>query len=348
MLDRVRETPPGAGGAFTSLLEWYLREKRDLPWRHTRDPYAILVSEVMLQQTRVEAVIPYYLRFLARFPDAATLASSPLEEVYEHWAGLGYYRRARNLQSAAAAVVAMGRFPQTEAELRELPGVGDYTAAAVASIAFGNAAVALDGNAVRVLARCYGIRDGVNTTRARQQLRDLTLPKVPYGSAGDFTQALMELGARVCAPRQPRCLVCPLEQDCAARAQGATEEIPALPPRRKPVSVELTALRIRRGDETLLECRQHDEFLAQQWVVPWFHAVNGAAQLRQYHEEFPGSQPRLIGRARHGVTFRDLDIAVWEWETTRAGCAPTQRWCRFRSGETRLPRFTSKILDVAE
>lgn len=334
------------GGAFEPLLHWYALEKRDLPWRRTRDPYAILVSEIMLQQTRVEAVIPYYRRFLERFPDAGSLAQAPLDEVYECWAGLGYYRRARNLHAAAAALVARGAFPQSETELRNLPGVGEYTAAALASIAFGNPALALDGNALRVLARVYGVSTEINSAATRQALRRLTLPQIPYDRAGDFTQALMELGARLCTPRQPRCLTCPLQPRCVALAAGCVETIPRVPPRRKPVPVEVTAVRIRRGPETLLECRAKDEFLEQQWVVPWFPTEVAEAEIERYRCEFPGGKPRLVGHTRHGVTFRDLRISVWEWETVAEVCGPGRRW--FEPGKTRLPRFTSKILDVAE
>jgi A/G-specific adenine glycosylase len=345
MSAELREAGTPAG-FFAELLQWYSADKRDLPWRRTGDPYAILVSEIMLQQTRVEAVIPFYLRFMQRFPDARSLAEASLEDVYEHWAGLGYYRRARNLQAAAAALVARGAFPQTETELRRLPGVGEYTAAALASIAFGNPALALDGNALRVLARVHGVDTDVTTAATRQALRRLTLPHIPYDHAGDFTQALMELGARMCTPRQPRCLICPLRQRCAALASGSVVSIPRVPPRRKPVLIHLAALRVRHGPKTLLECREKDEFLEQQWVVPWFSQEAAPAQIERYQAEFPGSEPRYVGEARHGVTFRDLRIAVWEWETAVELCGPGRSW--FTAGEKRLPRFTSKILDVAE
>lgn len=331
---------------FSPLLAWYRRERRELPWRRTRDPYAILVSEVMLQQTRVETVIPFFQRFLERFPSAQALAAASLEDVNQHWAGLGYYSRARNLQRAARAVVERGAFPESEPDLRELAGVGEYTAAALASIAFGQPAVALDGNALRVLARLYGYPGRVTGASARKTLRERTMPLIPAGAAGDFTQALMELGARLCLPRQPRCLLCPMHEQCVARREGATERIPALPARRRTEKVAAIAFRIRRGEEILLEKRPQDVFLADQWVPPWFLRVSPEPELERYRSAFPGSLPRRIGETRHGVTFRDLTVSVYEWETEVTECSPSQRWTRYEKGLTRLPRFSSKILEI--
>ncbi len=324
---------------MSELLAWYDRERRDLPWRRTRDPYAILVSEVMLQQTRVEAVIPYYLRFMERFPSCDSLASASLDSVYEMWAGLGYYRRARNLQATAQAVVLAGGFP---ASLRDLPGVGEYTEAALASIAFGRPAVALDGNALRVWARYFAYEGAVLTTAARRFFVERVLGLIPADRAGDFTQAVMELGARVCLPRQPRCLVCPLQSGCQALARGLTGSIPAPVARARRQKVALCALRIRRGDQVLLERRSGDPFLAGQWVTPWF--FEPFAEVGPgYVERFPGSSPRRVGTVSHGVTFRDLTVEVWEWETTRETCEPEQRWA---GPDARLPRLASLVLEA--
>lgn len=331
----------GAGarvGAVSELLAWYDRERRDLPWRRTRDPYAILVSEVMLQQTRVEAVIPYYLRFLSRFPSAAELASASLDSVYEMWAGLGYYRRARNLQATAQAVVASG-WPS---DLTSLPGVGEYTAAALASIAFGRPAVALDGNALRVWARYFGYPEAVLSGAARRYFVSRVEGLIPADRAGDFTQAVMELGARVCLPRQPRCLVCPLQSGCQALAQGLTESIPKPAAKARREKVALCALRVFRGGQVLLERRESDPFLAGQWVTPWFFEPFSVVGP-EYLARFPGGEPRRVGTVSHGVTYRDLTVEVWEWETTRESCDAEQRWA---PRDARVPRLASLVLEL--
>jgi A/G-specific adenine glycosylase len=329
---------------FSPLLEWYRREQRDLPWRRSRDPYAILVSEIMLQQTRVETVIPYYHRFLERFPGAAELAAAPLEEVYEYWAGLGYYRRAKNLQRAAQWVVDQGAFPHQEEELRQLPGVGDYTAAAVASIACNQPAVALDGNALRVLCRVYGIQKAPTAQATRRELKQRVVREIPPQAPGDFTQAIMELGARLCLPRQPRCLACPMQSRCQAHLLGRTAEIPPLSPRRPRQTVPLLALRIWREAEVLLEKREQDPFLAQQWVTPWFFAP-AQQHFEQYLRDFPPSDsPTRAGQIRHGITFRDLEVEVWEWSTqAQPGSAELQKFAPWQS---RLPRLASKVLSL--
>lgn len=327
------------------LLAWYRRERRDLPWRRLRDPYSILVSEVMLQQTRVEVVIPYYERFLARFPSAAALAEASLEDVYEAWAGLGYYRRARNLQATARATLERGGFPQTEPELQELPGVGPYTAAALASIAWGKPAVALDGNALRVLARWWGVETPVARPSTQALLRKLTLPEIPADSAGDFTQAVMELGARVCVPRQPRCLLCPLASDCRARLEGRLDQIPAVAARRSREAVSLHAFRIVRDGRVWLEQRPDAPFLADQWVTPWHPESEQEAQMAAYLLRFPGSSPRRLGSVTHGVTFRDLTVHVWTWETTASEGA-TAAGGRWSDPSQPVPRLTRKVLDA--
>lgn len=217
-------------GLRAALLGWYLSQARVLPWRAPSgsddhaDPYRVWLSEIMLQQTTVAAVIPYFERFLAAFPTVEALASAPREQVLGLWAGLGYYARARNLHACAIAVAARGGFPKTAAELQTLPGVGPYTASAVAAIAFGEATVPVDGNVERVLSRLHRIEDALPAARPlfRERAQDLAASN----SAADFAQALMELGATVCTPRKPRCDVCPWAQQCAARAAGDAERFP--------------------------------------------------------------------------------------------------------------------------
>ena len=225
------------------LLKWFRENQRDLPWRRTRDPYRIWLSEVMLQQTRVAAVVPYYERFLSRFPDIQALASAPEEEVLRFWSGLGYYSRARNLQRAAQSIVAKhgGKFPRTEKEALALPGIGRYTAAAVLSIAYGGEHAVLDGNVARVLARVEAVRGDVRETRrwgALQKSADALLdPKF----SSDWNQAMMELGAMVCTPRAPRCLLCPVADFCRARKLGIAESLPLRHEKPATVIVNLAA-----------------------------------------------------------------------------------------------------------
>lgn len=214
--------------AIERLLAWYDREKRDLPWRHTTDPYRIWLSEIMLQQTRVEAVKPYYARFLEACPDIAALAALPEERLYKLWEGLGYYSRARNLQKAARSVMEQygGEMPRTYEALRTLSGIGDYTAGAIASIAYGERVPAIDGNVLRVLARLCASFEDIADQKTKTRWREALAPLIPE-RAGDFTQAMIELGATVCVPNgEPKCHVCPVREFCEASQRGLTNQIP--------------------------------------------------------------------------------------------------------------------------
>ena len=203
------------------LLDWYGRGHRDLPWRRTRDPYAIWISEIMLQQTRVQAVIPYYEKFLRRFPTVESLARAAQYEVLACWSGLGYYSRARNLHQAARQIAAAGAFPRDYESIRSLAGVGDYTAAAVASIAFGADVGTVDTNVARVLGRVFRVRGRAKSAHRTRRLWALAHELVPHGRAGDWNQALMDLGATVCTARAPRCPACPVGVACGSRARYA-------------------------------------------------------------------------------------------------------------------------------
>jgi A/G-specific adenine glycosylase len=226
------------------LIRWYGRTKRDLPWRRTRDPYAIWISEVMLQQTRVAAVIPYYQRFLDRFPDPAALASAPEPELLTMWGGLGYYSRPRNLRKAAEQIVERGAFPRDYNSIHELPGVGDYTAAAIASIAFGLPHAVVDGNVRRVIARL--LNDGASDVKkAASRLLD-------PGDPGRWNQALMELGAVVCLPREPLCGECPIAVHCEAHRKGTQNDLPVKRAKPAILYIQRTLLVIRRGGRILL------------------------------------------------------------------------------------------------
>lgn len=209
-----------------SLLRWYAHHKRELPWRRDRDPYRIWVSEIMLQQTRVNAVIPYYDRFLARFPTVKALAFAEEQQLLAAWAGLGYYHRARNLQSAAKQIVNRGGFPRNYDDLRNLPGIGAYTAAAVSSIAFGSARAAVDGNVVRVLSRLLAEPGDVGSAATRLRFERIATELLDPNQPGEQNQAMMELGATICLPRQPQCLLCPVSAHCEARRSGRQKDFP--------------------------------------------------------------------------------------------------------------------------
>ncbi|HZX93890.1 MAG TPA: A/G-specific adenine glycosylase [Myxococcales bacterium] len=248
----------------TKLLAWFAKERRDLPWREEpRDPYRVWISEVMLQQTRVDVVVPYYLRFVRRFPTLRALARAPLDDVLAHWSGLGYYARARNLHAAARA--AGEALPRTCAELRRLPGFGPYTAAAVASLAFGEDVPLVDGNVARVLSRLRALEGD-----ARAQAWDIAAELLPKGRGGAFNEALMELGATVCTPRSPRCAACPVRGACAVRTRGLDpERYPT--PRARPERplLEWRALALRRADGAVLLARRGQESLfAGLWDLP--------------------------------------------------------------------------------
>jgi len=252
------------------LLAWYDANARDLPWRHTRDPYAIWISEAMLQQTRVETVIPYYARFLDLFPDVDTLARADLENVYAAWTGLGYYSRARNLHHAAQSVVDDwgGALPRDAAALRELKGIGRYTAGALASIAFDREEPVVDGNVIRVLARFLGIRDDVGESRVVERFWTLAGVLVVGPRPGDLNQALMELGATVCTPRSPDCPGCPLRAACSARASGDPSALPIKKKRTAVRRVESVAAWIVRRGRVLAVRRPEGGLLGGLWELP--------------------------------------------------------------------------------
>jgi A/G-specific adenine glycosylase len=273
----------------TRLLAWWSRCRRDLPWRpkgrRRADPFAVWVSEVMLQQTRVATVTGYYQRFLDRFPTVSALAAADLPAVLKAWEGLGYYCRARNLHAAARQVVAdfAGRLPADPRELGRLPGVGPYTAAAIASIAFGRDVPVLDGNVTRVLARVFRLRVNPATAAARRRLLGWARSLIRPGKAGTINQALMDLGATVCTPGNPRCPVCPFRRHCQAFAHGEQDELPHKP-RRKPIPhYDVAAAVIRRGGRILIDRRKPTGLLGGLW-------------------EFPG------GKSRPGETLEDTVV----------------------------------------
>ena len=252
------------------LLAWYSTHRRDLPWRNSRDPYAIWVSEVMLQQTRVETVVPYYQKWMARFPTVETLASADMEEVLNMWEGLGYYRRARYLHEAARQVADRpgGELPDSVQALRELPGIGAYTAAAVSAFAFDKDTIALDGNLKRVLARLFEVTLEIQSTEAVKRLQKLGLELLPSGEASDFNQALMDLGATICTAQNPKCADCPLTEHCLAYKHGSQDDIPRRRAKGSLPEVERAAAILIKDGAVLLGRRPPDGLLADLWEFP--------------------------------------------------------------------------------
>jgi len=332
------------------LLAWFGVAQRQLPWRRERNPYAILVAEVMLQQTQVAAVVPYFERFLLRFPDVAVLAAAPLDAVLAAWRGLGYYRRARALHQAAAEIVRRGAFPATAAELRELPGVGAYTAAAVASIGFGEAIPVLDGNVARVLSRLIGYRADPGRAAGRRILSGAAAELLDPACPGDSNQALMELGATVCRPRQPRCAVCPLAAECVARAAGETASIPRAAEARSVVRETAWLAVVARGSRTLFFRRGAEEtWLAGLWELPTVLAPKRADAERALAERYGGAWrlARRIGRERHGITFRDLTLEVWSGSLAESAEVAEGREARWIAGDELPALPTSAMVEKA-
>ena len=254
----------------TLLINWYRREKRSFPWRDDPTPYKVWVCEIMAQQTRLDTVLPYFERWLAAFPTIAALASADQQDVLNLWEGLGYYSRARNLHKAAGMVASEhnGKLPASRAELEKLPGIGPYTAGAIASMAFGLDEAVVDGNVKRVLARIFEVEEAVNTTKGTKTIWALAEAHLPPGKAADYNQALMELGATVCTPRQPNCAACPAAELCQANQHGRQAELPAKKPRPKAPHYTVTAAVIMQDGLTLIAQRPQDALLGGMWEFP--------------------------------------------------------------------------------
>ena len=300
------------------VLEWFRKRQRTLPWRGSADPYRVWVSEIMLQQTRVDTVIPYYGRFLERFPSIESLAEAPVEEVLARWSGLGYYGRARRLHQAARAIVEKhgGEFPRDHDEALALPGVGAYTAAAVLSIAHGTPIPVLDGNVERVLSRCFRIGGDPKSRAAADRMRSIAREAMPEGAAGDFNQGLMELGALVCTPREPDCAACPVEDLCAGRRRGDALRYPEKPRARPSIRVELEAAIVRRGSRYLLE-RMRKGPLEGLWVLPLAESPEALregrapASIKERLERELETELRSAGpevSVMHSITYRRIRI----------------------------------------
>jgi A/G-specific adenine glycosylase len=339
-----------------ALLDWYGRHRRNLPWRSAPGeraaPYHVWLSEIMLQQTTVKAVGPYYAKFLARWPDVGALAAAPLDDVLKAWAGLGYYARARNLHACAKAVAGQHRgvFPDTEDGLRMLPGIGGYTAAAIAAIAFGRRAVAIDGNIERVIARLFAIETELPAAKAEIRARAETL--VPQRRAGDFTQAMMDLGATICTPKKPACGICPWLEACVARARGDAETFPRKAPKvegkmRHGSSFVVTRTDGQGIDHVLVRTRPAKGLLGAMTEVPstaWTHALDHADALA--HAPLKANWRRLPGVVEHGFTHFPLQQTVYVARVPAKTRAPAgMRWVPLAelAGEA-LPNVMRKVV----
>jgi A/G-specific adenine glycosylase len=334
------------------LLAWYDRHRRTLPWRaapgERADPYRVWLSEIMLQQTTVAAVDPYYARFLARFPTMKALARASQDDVLALWAGLGYYARARNLHACAKELVARfgGRFPEGEAALRELPGIGRYTAAAIAAIAFDKQAAPVDGNVERVLARLYGVDDPL--PRAKKTLAALADKLVPAKRPGDHAQALMDLGATICTPRSPRCMLCPWQDVCVAYAKGLTEVLPHRAEKReKPLRRGIAFVLERADGAVLLRKRAEKGLLGGLWEVPsspWIEKAVTPADARRYAPLKGVRWRALPGHVRHSFTHFDLELEILRARTTDGANAEGRFVPLSNIGDLALPNLMRKVL----
>jgi A/G-specific adenine glycosylase len=317
----------------TQLLGWFNHSKRDLDWRRTRDPYRVWISEIMLQQTRVATVVPYYTRFLVRFPTIEALARAPADAVLRHWAGLGYYSRARNLHRAAKEIVARhgGEFPRSLVAALALPGVGHYTAAAVLSIAYGLPHAVLDGNVARVLARLGAIRGDLRRRSHWVALGNAARALLTAQAAGDWNQAMMELGATVCTSREPLCATCPVSRWCRARALGIASRVPVIRRKGKPVRAVISAavLLDPRGRTLLVNNDgEHSAVFSSLWHFPAVQSLKPAREkLTRYLRERFGFSAKLeeLRTARHTVTFRRIILAPFLARVPKLPPAPAAR-----------------------
>ncbi len=334
------------------LLAWYDAHARDLPWRRTRDPYAIWVSEIMLQQTRVDTVVPYFTRFLERFPDVQSLADAPPDAVLAQWSGLGYYRRARLLQQGAQAVARehQGQVPRDPEARLALPGIGRYTAGAIGSIAFDLPEPIVDGNVARVVTRMRGIDTALGDKRTERALwihaRDLAQGPRP----GALNQALMELGAKICTKGQARCAVCPVSADCVAQREGRVSELPVVTAKKAPKAVQLVALVARAPDARLWLTRSEETLFGGLWGCPLREGSGKAdAEALAASLKLSGSlSAQRLGQVEHVLTHRKLSVEVYALDRAK-GRERThlKRVALPQMSELGIAKLTQKILACA-
>src|SRR6476661_2034537 len=334
------------------LLEWYDRHRRRLPWRppagERADPYSVWLSEIMLQQTGVKTVGPYFEKFLARWPDVAALGSASQDDVLRMWAGLGYYSRARNLHACAVAVLRDhgGVFPDTEEGLRKLPGIGPYTAAAIGAIAFDLRTMPVDGNIERVVSRLYAIEEPL--PQAKPRIQELAATLLGPSRAGDSAQALMDLGSSICTPKKPACALCPINEECLARARGDQETFPRKAPKKSGELRRGAAFVVTRGDELLVRTRPEKGLLGGMTEVPgstWLAGQDDKAALSEAPVLKTISRwHRKAGVVTHVFTHFPLELAV-HTVATRARAPQGMRWVPISTlGDEALPNLMRKVI----
>ena len=337
-----------------ALLAWYAAQARDLPWRQTKDPYAIWLSEVMLQQTQIATVIPYYQRFLAAFPTLRDLARAPLEHVLELWSGMGYYRRARHLHQAAQMIDAehAGRFPESYSELRKLPGIGDYTARAVLSIAFEQPYAVLDGNVVRVVARLLARRGNLHQATFRRAVEGELAKSLSPRRSGDFNQSIMELGQTICLPRAPRCPECPLSKCCRGFRSGDTEAFPAPRPRRAAEFHHLALALIRSGSRVAMVRGLDDGLLPDLWNFPAALGSSPSEALARLEQKLrsltrvPLTLNVPAATFRHGITYRSIVARIYPAHGIRSGARGKWQWFELaRLSESAISQVARKAIE---
>lgn len=337
------------------LFSWYDVHSRELPWRSTRNPYYIWISEVILQQTRVAQGYDYFVRFVERFPTVEALAEALEDEVMRMWQGLGYYSRARNLHHAAQQIVAMGGFPKTYEGIRSLKGVGDYTAAAIASFAFDIPKAAVDGNVCRVWSRVFGITDPIDSAHGKQQIAEAAQTLLPPKQAAKYNQAVMEFGALQCVPKSPDCSVCPLADKCVALAEGRVGQLPIKSHKTKVAPRYLSYLYIHTGDSLLLHKRTAEDIWKNLYELPLIETaepssaddVLSSREFGFWHERIPSYIYRgSVGEIKHVLSHRILHVAFLELEVLgNLSCpegfvsVPYEDWDRYA-----LPRVIERYL----
>ncbi len=332
------------------LLAWYKVSQRDLPWRKTKDPYAILVSEMMLQQTQVGTVIEYYHRFLARFPSFETLAAADEQDVLAVWQGLGYYSRARNLHRLAKHVAQEygGKLPDDTARLRALPGVGDYICGAVMSIALGKPVPAVDGNVLRVATRVLDMHADITQNKTKQTISRQVADWMPESEAGDFTQALMELGALICKPKNAECGVCPLKTECAALKNGTVDALPMKPARRKPETVSYYVWLVSDGERILMQKRESGGLLGGMWGLP-MTAISEVTDIADFVRRWlsvPEAECTVLGETTHIFTHRRWHMTVVDCRLMERPADAAGQWLtRDEIAGLPVPSAFKKILD---
>ena len=318
----LRLTSPERGRFRRRILSWYDREKRELPWRGEKNPYRIWVSEAMLQQTRADTVRRRYPAFIERFPTLASLADAPLDAVLAEWQGLGYYGRARNLHRAAQQVVSSGAIPKTREALLALPGVGPYMAGAIASIAFGERCAAIDGNVLRIMSRVLNLSIPISSPPAKKAIGEEAQALIPRARPGDFNQALMDLGARICLPKNPDCAICPVRDMCAGCEAGTQSALPVKTAKKPPVPVTVFQFRAERNGLVLLTQREKTGLFGGMWELPGFteeghHEKADSRRLRAHCARLlgPAWRPgRELARVQRTLTHRKILFIVYQAE----------------------------------